>query len=314
MLELGVGADLLRAAGWFYVCVAFVALMLALWLPPTLWSKSLSAIAVIGVFGAIPVSTYLEAKAKSDAFRARYEVAAAKFAKLCETAGDTIHRTVDNVEGIRIIKWVNPERLTTNPAWEAAAFVRASASEDYATPFLLYEEVPHPPEQARRGSLVHLPTPNRGYSYVEVAAKEANEINKRVLAMRGRTHVDLTEDGTGKTNRFVLKMEAIRGTLWPNLETGVAPSAGYGVSVEDLPEARDLSNWIAGGRIRVIDLKTGEVMAEHRRFAFDPGMGSTAGGRQQWLFADSCPSPNGAPFKVRFFVDQVLKPTKEASK
>lgn len=291
MLELGVGADLLRAAGWLYVCVALAALTLAVWLPPTLWTKSLGAIAVIGVFGVIPVSTYLEAKAKSDAFKARYEVAAAKFKKLCETAGDKIYRTVENVEGIRLVKTLPEERRTTDPMWEAAAFAHEGQGASYITSFLLFETHLDSVKQVGGGHLTSQPSPNPGYKFVEVTLNQSN-----------------------KVDRYSLKLDEQRKVLLPHKEPSVNPAARYGVSVEDLPETRDPTNWIAGGRIQITDLVTNEIVGEHRRFAFDPGLGSRAGQRQQWLFADPCPERSTKPFRTRFIVDQVLKPIRGDSK
>lgn len=291
MLELGVGADLLRTVGGLYLLVALVALVLAVWLPPKLWAKGLSAIAVIGGFGAIPVSSYLEAKTKADAFKAKYEVAAAKFKKLCETAGDKIYKTVDNVEGIKLTKMLPEERQTTDPAWKAAAFAHEGQGTSYINSFLLFETHLDSVKQAGGGHLTSQPSPNPGYRFVEVASNQSNQVDK-----------------------YSLKMDEQRKVLLPYKEPTVASEARYGVSVEDLPEARDPANWIAGGRIQIADLVTNEIIAEHRRFAFDPELGSTAGQRQQWLFADTCPGRSTKPFRTRFIVDQVLKPSKENTK
>lgn len=291
MLELGVGADILRTIGWLYLAAALTGVLLALWLPRRWRVKVLAAVAVLSVFAYFPVTNYFHTKARADAYKVKYDAAAAIFKKLCETAGDKVYRTVENVEGIRLTKMFLPESRTTDPAWEAAAFAHGLIGPSYTSTFLEFEQVRTPPNLLFRGNLNYEPSRIPGYRFVEVPTKDVD-----------------------KFNRYSLKFDERLKRLGVSKETDQPPAARYSVSVEDLPQYRDIQRWIAGGLIQVRDLKTNEVLAEHRRFAFDPALGSTAGQRQQWLFADTCPTPSVRPFEVRFFVDQVLKPSKELFK
>ena len=291
MLELGVGADLLRSIGWLYLAVAVVAAALAMRSAKSTRGKIFSAAVVLAAFGFLPVTNYFQAKAQAEAYKQKYDAAAAIFKKLCETAGDKIYKTVENVDGIRLTKMFSTEDRTTDPAWEAAAFAKAFAGPDYISSLLWFEEIRSPPDARRRGSLTSTPTPVSGFRFVEVPTSDP-----------------------GKFDQYSLKYDDEYKRLRPFKEAGRPSSARYSVSIEDLPQHRDLKNWIAGGLIQIRDIQSSEVIAEHRRFAFDPALGSTAGQRQQWLFADACPIPAVRPFEVRFFADQVIKPSKEYSK
>ena len=227
---------------------------------------------------------------RNAAWQAKKNAAQALFNERCKSAGEKIFKTVENVEGIRLTKMFSTESRTTDPAWEAAAFAR-EAGLGYVDSFLWYEDVRDPPNPLFRGNLTSNQTQNPGYRFVEVSTGDPD-----------------------KFDRYSLKYDERLKRLRSFKESGYPPTARYSVSVEDLPQHRDLQNWIAGGFIQIRDIQSNEVIAEHRRFAFDPALGSTAGQRQQWLFADTCPIPSTRPFEVRFFADQVIKPSKELSK
>ena len=97
------------------------------------------------------------------------------------------------------------------------------------------------------------------------------------------------------------------------------PTARYAVDFEDLVDPEDRDLWIAGTVIRMIDRQTGELLAEYAEYAFDPGMGSGAGGRSPWQYAGShgqtrCPRTEWMTHShTRYIVDQVLKPQRGAT-
>ncbi|MBK7022991.1 MAG: hypothetical protein IPH41_05590 [Sulfuritalea sp.] len=76
--------------------------------------------------------------------------------------------------------------------------------------------------------------------------------------------------------------------------------------------------WIAGSSLKVIDLRTNEVMAERIGYMMDRGQGNTSGGRSPWLLAADNACPKFGPEKVgaprsfhqprqtRNFVEKVL--------
>ena len=79
-------------------------------------------------------------------------------------------------------------------------------------------------------------------------------------------------------------------------------------------------NWIAGSSLKVIDLKTNEVIAERIGYMYDWAQGSREGFRSPWLMAadNACPAFGRSDVKATTaqigqtvrFVEKVLHPTK----
>ena len=86
------------------------------------------------------------------------------------------------------------------------------------------------------------------------------------------------------------------------------PPPRYGVYYEDhvIPEERAIG--VASSTVKVIDLKTNEVLGEMNRYAFRPrGIHFT-----DWLTSERCPNHSvGVNSATRKFVDQVLIPKGE---
>jgi len=61
------------------------------------------------------------------------------------------------------------------------------------------------------------------------------------------------------------------------------PAPRYGITYDDISTREEREYWIAGSSLRVIDLKTQEVMAERIGYMMDRAQGSGAGGRSPWL-------------------------------
>jgi hypothetical protein len=75
-----------------------------------------------------------------------------------------------------------------------------------------------------------------------------------------------------------------------------------------IPEERRLG--LASSTVKVLDLKTGEVLGEMLRYAWSPGAPSPAN-PTPWLTAYRCPDhARGTNAATRKFVDQILIPKK----
>jgi hypothetical protein len=109
------------------------------------------------------------------------------------------------------------------------------------------------------------------------------------------------------------------GSPLPELstETPAGPVPRYGVTYDDLSTHEDREFWIAGSSLKVVDLKTNEVIAERIGYMVDRGQGDQSGFRSPWAYAPytACPSfpltSSGAPnqfWQTRDFVHKVLKP------
>lgn len=87
--------------GLLYWLVAFAALLLALFWPQSIRGKALVALVVVGGFAYLPVSALLEERKTFQ----RLDQVMAQFQERCKSAGEKIHRTVENVEGVVWMKW-----------------------------------------------------------------------------------------------------------------------------------------------------------------------------------------------------------------
>lgn len=242
------------------------------------------------VFGCIALAACASGKAPHPLSQS----AKASFDERCEKVTTTVRRTVTGVEGIRLTKLHKLDMREFDPNWDFAAFARDYGGRVLLESFLFSE----------RGStggpgirvLVPNSTSKPGYRFVEVRI-----------------------DGSDLVQRYELLPQPPNGVVQA---TAVGPprkpEARYEVSIEDWPQQRDPSRWLAGGLVRITDSQTGEQIAELQRVVFDAGFGSRAGGRRPWLFARACTqNPVSqlieragieAPFLVRFFVVQVLIP------
>lgn len=232
----------------------------------------------------------------------------ALFDERCKTlAGEKIYRTVEDVEGIVLLK-VRPKRSDADLSsrdWAGAAFAREWTEKGYIQTFLWYENasllngVPLPISPDRRGYLSTAPSNLPGYRYVDVADEKNGEVWRYSLVLKPRPASTI-------------------GWVDAVLERQRAPSdrPRYGVTYEDhvIPEERALG--LSSSTVKVLDLKTQEVLGEMTMYAWTPGvlnMGPRGpASAVPWLSAYTCGNrSNTAGTKTRLFVDQVLKPRKE---
>ena len=224
----------------------------------------------------------------------RYQTAEAHFQKCCKKAGVKIYRTVDNVEGVLLMKlrpkW-NPYDQNMVDPYGTDFTDRA---EGYIGSFL----------QGRNGTgttVEDLNTaPYPGYRYVDVI------------------------EADGKRYRYTGYMDEIwkrdphyrKGYSEFALKKSLAkdPPPRYGVTYDDIATPEERKMWIAGSSLKIIDLKTKEVIAERIGYMFDRGMGNNNGGRSPWDHAAkwACPKFPGTEhpeqtLQTRHFTEQVLK-------
>jgi hypothetical protein len=152
--------------------------------------------------------------------------------------------------------------------------------------------------------------PQLGYDYVEAI----NPQDGKRYRYLGRI------EEPWQTNKSYLK-GYMRFVLDKAPATGPAPR--YGVTYDDISTREEREYWIAGSSLKVLDLQTGEVIAERVGYMMDWAQGSRAGGRSPWLFAadTACPGfqrnplrpvkrgGSAQPGQALFFVEKVLKPS-----
>lgn len=239
----------------------------------------------------------------------------------CKKSGEFVHRTVDGVSGIYLIK-VRPQGRNfddqfglTDPYGDdfgGNAYVQSFLRGSYRF------NVKAPPEGG---------PPRRGYLYVE--AEDASD-GKR-YRYTGSVKAVRTKD----INAPGIQRELQRD---PNYDLNIyafvldktpafADPPRYGVTYEDISTPVERQYWVAGSSLKVIDRQTGEVIAERIGYMVDLQQGNRSGGRSPWFFAadNACPhfarnfknakmgvepaAPSQA-YQTLDFVEKVLRPTK----
>ena len=270
-------------------------------------SFSIPALLLGVVFAISTVSASAEPAPTREDARARLQAAEAIFQERCKTAGEKIYRTVDNVEGIFLVK-IRSENANFDNQFELDdPYGRDLGGEGYIKNLLL--------GRTAAGSVTHQGAVTTGYRYIEaIDPKDGKRYRytgfRKVVGQMDATapnvQVDLKRNPSFDLNIYAFVLER-------NPAFGSIPR--YGVTYDDISTREEREYWIAGSSLKVIDLKTNEIMAERIGYMMDRGQGNSSGGRSPWLLAayHACPSfpttPGGRPFKMdqtRNFVEKVL--------
>ena len=282
MIELTGWSDVLRGLGTLYWLVALGALALALNKPKAGKNKAIAAAVVLVVFGALPFTGWLEGRKLKQA----YQVQKALFDERCKNAGVKIYKTVDNVEGVLLLK-VRPrlgESDWSNQMLPGATFAHEVSGEEYIETFLL---------NAERHGVSARPSDRPGYRYVDVIES----------GQRYRYHVEITKKDDGASEKWATyRSKLIR-------EQSNKPVPQYAITYEDDLNLADRKEWVSGGTVQILDTNTKQVLGEYTSYAMETGRGST-NQRSPWLLAFTCGNSGGSSSgtQTRYFVDQVLKP------
>ena len=175
-------------------------------------------------------------------FEAARAAAEPIFAEQCKKSGEQIYRTVENVDGVRLLKiWRganadNDKPLYNDPQWEYAAW-DVAGGKSYIGYFL------NNPKNK-----------TTGYSFVDVRLDD-NQIERYLGEYHGSLYGDLPDIVDTELNPIEPAQYAI--TFENNID----------------PELR--KHWIAGTTFKIIDLQTNELLAEKIIF-------TTTNGRKYW--------------------------------
>ena len=311
MIELGPGADLLRGIGTFFWLLVLGALAAALLKPRTWIGKLIATSIVIGLFVAYPGRWAWERKKEVDAYHAALAKAEAVFHERCKTAGEKIYKTVDNVEGVLLMKLRTDSRFHYQDLEDPFGANGNSWGEDYITSFLAGRVQDGKISWQWFDSVNAFVKP--GYAYVDAVDPKDGRRYRYSGAIRAVRKKDTTapaiqaemqRDPNYDLNMYRFVVDKVPAT---------GPEPRYGVIFEDLTTPEERAQWVAGGSFKVIDLKTREVLAERIGYLMDRGLGSTATARTPWRHAVrwSCPDFYVENKKKinwdREFSEQVLK-------
>lgn len=90
------------------------------------------------------------------------------------------------------------------------------------------------------------------------------------------------------------------------------PQCQFGIAWDDISSPEDRKYWVAGNRLRILDLSDNSIVAERIGFLIEPRFGSTEGQRRPWMTArgpnTTCPAIPSVDLLNRLFVLKVLRP------
>ncbi|HRI93425.1 MAG TPA: hypothetical protein PLS93_17500 [Accumulibacter sp.] len=239
--------------------------------------------------------------------KARLQTAEKMFAERCKKSGEFIHRTAENVEGVFLMK-IRPKGMNYEDQFRMDdPYGRDLGGDGYVLTFVRGSY------QAQTKGMPYPGSPQRiGYPYVEaIDPADGKRYRYRgIIKEVTKTSSPLVggDGSTFKVKEFTLDRVPATG-----------PQPRYGVTYDDISTGEERDYWIAGSSLKVIDLKTNEVMAERIGYMMDRGQGNKSGGRSPWLLAadNACPrfAPRHAstaqPYQALDFVEKVLKHSKE---
>ncbi|WP_372166019.1 hypothetical protein [Xanthomonas axonopodis] len=252
------------------------------------------------------------AKVQQQPLKERQRIAAEMFRERCKKAGVFIHRTVEDVEGIFVMK-MRPDGINYGDQYKLDdPYGRDVSGKGYVELFLkdFYEA------WTKITSGQNPPTDRNGYEYVE-AVDPADGVRYRyngsVKAVRKmkidapNVQLELKRNPDFDLNIYAYVLDRVPAK---------GPAPRYGVTYDDISTKEERDYWIAGSSLKVVDLQTNEVMAERIGYMVDWAQGISLGGRSPWLLAANNACPEFAPIHgstvqtsqtVRF-VNKSLKP------
>ena len=284
MLELTGFGSVLRGIGFLYWALAIGALFLAIRFGKGTRGKVIWSAVAIAVFGYLPVKALIENQQRN----AYAKEAWAYFKKLCdEKSGEKIYKTYTGVKSVLVVKPLPPatEKDNYDQFWYGDPYSASVHSQRGRLEAAILASPDAPVSAGQAG---------RGLDFVEsmVPAKE----------------------GESKTIIKYYYPKGARDHLSQIVEHSVSR---FGISWEDISTPEDRKYWVAGSRLRVIDLSNNNIVAERIGYLIETGFGSNSGQRRPWLSARglgqngrSCPDAHD--YSDRWFLLKVLKPTEGA--
>ena len=272
MLELTGMGSVLRDMGILYWLFAIGAVAFAIWKGKTRQRKALWAAIAVAVFGFLPVKQMIE-QAQRNAYARE---AWAYFKKLCdEKSGEKIYKTHTGVRNVLVVKPLPPatDKDHFDQFWYGDPY-SASATSERA-------------EAAARRLTLYSRRPNgrqKGLDFVEIKDDFGNGYTKIIRPI--------------SNDKLAAKVRI------------QAPVSRFGIAWEDISTPQDRKYWVAGSRLRVMDLTDNSIVAERIGYFIESGFGSIGEGRRPWLTSrgpsTTCPALLGGDYSDNWFISNVF--------
>ena len=247
----------------------------------------------IAAVGWLPVhSAYQHSRAKQ-AFLEKEAAQIAHFNERCKSAGEKIYEKVSGVEGILIMKRrVVPRDVDYQDQYSLWDPYGTSPSEaEYPAAYLNDLRF-----EGYRSVGVRL-EPIKGFRFVELLANSKADPVSVIYRRYSFVEDQVGERVRDEKGNLVLKDDPVQ-----------TPQSRYGITWDDISTPEDRNLWVAGGRLRVVDLGTNKVIAERVGYLREPSLGSLANNRLAWSYGEAyaCPPLISGAYKDIFFLSKVL--------
>ena len=265
-LDLTSFGAVLQGIGLLYWLVVLAALALVLWkVKGWLW-KALLATAVLAIMVG-PVAVHvMRRNSEQQQAKVKLDEAMASFEMRCKSAGEKIARTVENVDGLLIVNQ-RPSEVNFSDQYKLDDPYGYLGSGDNYIRLFLRGRATRPMKIGEVAS----PSDLVRYQFVETASEGDHSIFRYTTPMGKVQSESITRNGGGVVP---LDRKAV-----------TERAARYGIEWADISTLEDRNHWIAGSRLRIIDLVSHDVIAERIGYMFDRGLGDTTNGRSPWAFA-----------------------------
>ena len=298
MFTLSDLAMLLFIAAWGIIILTIVILI---WLFRTmrglpLWVRLIPTALVLSFFVLPAIWEDYKEHLDEEKDWVEYREYRAVFDERCKNAGETIYQTVQDVEGITLLKvWGdspnNNAHTKMTKQWEFAGLPDEMGEEGYIESFLYWWVASYMDNDVFVSS--YHPFTNK---------KLMDEYKKTDFVNQGYYFVDVLQHN-GSYLRYRLTDDA-----WQINKKMVNKPARYAVTFDNPIIQEDRNRWIATTIVTILDTETNTILAKKQWYSFEETRGQRYLEPTQWLGAIVCPKTERGSHEIRSFVQRVLIP------
>ena len=298
MFTLSDLAMLLFIAAWGIIILTIVILI---WLFRTmrglpLWVRLIPTALVLSFFVLPAIWEDYKEHLDEEKDWAEYREYRAVFDERCKNAGETIYQTVQDVEGITLLKvWGDSPNDNAHTKmtkqWEFAGLPDEMGEEGYIESFLYWWVASYMDNDVFVSS--YHPFTNK---------KLMDEYKKTDFVNQGYHFVDVLQHN-GSYLRYRLTDDA-----WQINKKMVNKPARYAVTFDNPIIQEDRNRWIATTIVTILDTETNTILAKKQWYSFEETRGQRYLEPTQWLGAIVCPKTERGSHEIRSFVQRVLIP------
>ncbi|WP_426992734.1 hypothetical protein [Methylomonas sp. CM2] len=325
LLNLFISPGTLRLIVWAVAIGGVATFLVVLWITVSAARRNINnpkfrylAMGLVLAIFLVPVAYKLHQNHQKqqliDAKLATMTKALDRYHELCKGAGEKIYRTVDDVDGVFLMKLefdessgISQYSIDAKSPYEGLGDFDTSGlyKNDHAVGYMSFDGhissflldrivrgqgsfpwVDNPKKYPRQPAFRYVeaidPLDRQRYRYTgswQKSDKNDREKWRKLRQKWGYIPRELLEPVDFNDDgpfEFILTREPAGN-----------PPPRYGVTYDDLETPEERQMWIAGSALKVIDLQTGELLGKRIGYLHDRGGGSAAAYRQPWSFAQT---------------------------